>query len=108
MSRYTEAVESGLSGLMYVSMGDEANEFSATSCGICGTYAAGAWHHWTYVFEVAPNITEENDNACADCLNYLGGDGDEPEGWWHITPGDSDEIEAPDDKGVFDHGWNSI
>lgn len=98
MSKYTEAVEQGLSGLRYPSfgpvfdqghcadcdeqgfreeIGDEGH-FSWSPCGICGTSLGGQRYVWHWV-DVDGYLMHEDD-GCTDCLIYLS-NGDEPEDW---------------------------
>lgn len=107
-TEYQKAVERGLEGLRYVSVGvcpgcercrDELAEdmtmpefaeawssgeveyfadFDSCSCGICGSSLGGNRHVWHWVDD--QDEIQHEDDACTDCVMYLA-NGDEPEEW---------------------------
>ena len=95
MSKYTDAVEAGLKGLMAVSSGvcpgcdecpeegveDEAS-FSSRSCGICNSHLGGDRYVWhaLYEDEACGDDILQFDDACTDCVMFIA-NGDEPESW---------------------------
>jgi len=106
MSKYTDAVESGLRGLEAVSTGlcpgcddcadafgyesteaftadyetgqvyDEGH-FSWNGCGICGSSLDGTLEHWHAIDKETKRIVHFDD-ACMDCVLYIA-NGDEPD-----------------------------
>ena len=107
MSNYTQAVDDGLEGLKFPSVGpcpgcetcktafgfktlkefdrgyamgkiSDDGGFSWSPCGICGTQLGGDRYVWHWVDD-DDNIAHA-DNCCVDCLVYLA-NGDEPENW---------------------------
>ena len=56
---------------------DQCNEFSARTCGICGSYLAGSRDVWHAID--AGGELRHYDDACSDCALYIA-NGDEPEG----------------------------
>ena len=92
MSAYTDSVESTLKQCAAASVGtcdsceqcsesEGHNEFSASSCGICGTYMAGERHVWHWLCD--KNELQHENDACTDCVMFMA-NGDEPESWTHI------------------------
>lgn len=83
-SEYAAAVERGLEGLMFVSVGScdaqrcsDEPSFSWSPCGICGSRLGGDRYTWHADMD---GELQHYSDACVDCVMYIE-NGDEPESW---------------------------